>query len=75
METIAGPVVGSRIGGIEEVLEDGTVGLLATPNDPDDLADKLCYLLASQNRAVVMEQSGDMIARERLMPLSMRDPS
>lgn len=62
---MAKPVVGSRIGGIEEVLEDGSVGLLAAPNDPDDLADKLCDLIINQDRAVAMGQAGYAVARER----------
>lgn len=61
----AKPVVGSRIGGIEEVLEDGTVGLLCNVNDPDDIAEKLCELIENRHRAVSMGQAGFAIASEK----------
>jgi glycosyltransferase involved in cell wall biosynthesis len=35
------PVIGSRIGAIAELVEDGVTGLHVTPGDPDDLADKV----------------------------------
>jgi glycosyltransferase involved in cell wall biosynthesis len=38
------PVVGSRIGGIEELIEDGVDGLLFDPKNPLDLADKLRWI-------------------------------
>jgi len=35
------PVIGSRIGGIPELIDDGENGLLFTPGDSDALADKI----------------------------------
>jgi len=45
------PVVATRTGGIPEVVEHGRSGLLATPNDADDLADKVLELLANRQLA------------------------
>jgi glycosyltransferase involved in cell wall biosynthesis len=39
------PVVGSRIGGIPDLVEDGLSGLLVRPNDPAALADALLRIL------------------------------
>jgi glycosyltransferase involved in cell wall biosynthesis len=39
------PVIGVREGGIAEIVDDGVTGLLASPNDPDDLAAKLRRLI------------------------------
>jgi glycosyltransferase involved in cell wall biosynthesis len=39
------PVIGTRGGGIAEIVVDGVTGLLAAPNDPDDLAIKLQSLI------------------------------
>ena len=66
----AKPVVGSRIGGIEEVLEDGTVGLLTNVNDPDDIADKLCRLIENPQLAHSMGQSGYRRSSERFDAVS-----
>ena len=62
---MAKPVVGSRIGGITEVLDDGKVGLLATPNDHEDLAKKICYLIEHRDRASEMGRAGFSVARQR----------
>jgi glycosyltransferase involved in cell wall biosynthesis len=41
----ARPVVGTRIGGVPEEIEEGITGLLANPNDPRDLAAKILTVL------------------------------
>jgi glycosyltransferase involved in cell wall biosynthesis len=38
------PVIGSRIGGIPELIEDGVNGLLFEPANVEDLAEKIKYL-------------------------------
>jgi len=38
------PVIGSRMGGIPELIEDGHTGLLATPGDPVDWHEKIRFL-------------------------------
>lgn len=35
------PVIASRIGSLEDLIEDGLTGLLTAPGDPDDLASKM----------------------------------
>ena len=57
------PVVGSRIGGIEEVVEDGVTGLLAEPGDAEDLAMKLCSLIEQPAVAQSMGEAGYRAAR------------
>ena len=39
------PVVASRIGGIAEIVDDEVTGVHFEPGDPDDLADKIQWLL------------------------------
>ena len=43
------PVVGSRIGGISDLVEDGLTGLLVPPNDSTTLANSLGRVLADHN--------------------------
>lgn len=40
------PCVATRVGGIPEVIVDGRTGLLATPSDPRELADKIRVMLS-----------------------------
>lgn len=42
---IGRPVIGSRMGGIPEVIEDGVTGLLVDPGDPAALADAIDRML------------------------------
>ncbi len=39
------PVIGSRLGGIPELIEDGQTGLLSTPGDALDLREKIQFML------------------------------
>jgi alpha-maltose-1-phosphate synthase len=51
-------VVGSRVGGIPEVVADGETGLLVPPDDPAALAAALNTVLADPARAVAMGRLG-----------------
>jgi len=51
-------VVGTRIGGIPELVEDGKTGLLFERNDPSDLAAKLVTLLEDKDLAERMGKVG-----------------
>lgn len=52
------PVVGSRIGGIIEVVEDGVTGFLAEPDDVRDIADKLLKLIENKEKCELMGLAG-----------------
>jgi starch synthase len=51
-------VVGSRTGGIPEVVAEGETGLLVPPGEPEPLADALNVLLRDPGRARAMGQAG-----------------
>jgi starch synthase len=51
-------VVGSRVGGIPEVVADGVTGLLAAPGDPAALAAALNALVTDPGRAAAMGRAG-----------------
>jgi starch synthase len=51
-------VVGSRVGGIPEVVADGVTGLLVPPDDPAALAAALNALLRDPGRAAAMGRAG-----------------
>jgi starch synthase len=51
-------VVGSRTGGIPEVVADGETGLLVPAGEPEPLAAALNTLLSDPDRAAAMGQAG-----------------
>jgi len=51
-------VVGSRTGGIPEVVADGETGLLVPPGEPGPLAAALNVLISDPDRAAAMGQAG-----------------
>ena len=46
------PVVASRVGGVDEMIEDGVTGLLVPPRDAGALAEALCRLFDQPHSAV-----------------------
>ncbi len=59
---LARPVVATRVGGIPEIVEDGSSGLLVPPRDPERLAAAILYLLRNPGTAAKLGQQG----RERV---------
>lgn len=52
------PVVGTRVGGVPELVLNGETGLLVPPGDADALASAILELLADPERAKAMGQRG-----------------
>lgn len=48
------PVIGSKIGGISELIEDGVTGLLFEPGNAEDLAEKINWLISRPSKIVEM---------------------
>jgi starch synthase len=59
------PVVASAVGGIREVVEDGTTGLLVPPARPDELAAALRRVIEDPARARAMGRAGRRRVEER----------
>ncbi len=67
------PVVATDVGGVREVVDHGSTGLLAAPEDIDAFAANLRALLLDRDRARAMGAAAravavDRFARERVMP-------
>lgn len=43
------PCIGSRVGGIPDIIRDGENGFLVNPADPEQLAEKICLLLKDKD--------------------------
>lgn len=52
------PVVATRVGGLEEVVEHGHTGLLVKPGEPPALADAMVQLLQDQQKRADMGTAG-----------------
>jgi glycosyltransferase involved in cell wall biosynthesis len=59
------PAVGSRTGGIVDVIEDGASGILVSPGDPQPLREALASLLRDGSRRAAMGGRARQIARAR----------
>lgn len=59
---IGTPVVGAEVSGIDEVIVDGETGLLFSPNDAEDLAEKILRILKDERLARELARH----ARERV---------
>jgi glycosyltransferase involved in cell wall biosynthesis len=55
---MAKPVVASRLGGVEELVDDGRTGLLVPPGDPAALADAIVRVLLDPGLARRMGEAG-----------------
>jgi glycosyltransferase involved in cell wall biosynthesis len=59
------PVVATRVGGIPDLVSDGTTGLLCAPEDPEALARALVVILADNSRRARLGVAGRATARAR----------
>jgi len=59
------PVVGSRIGGIPEVIKDKETGLLVEPNNPNSLSNAIIKILANPDIAKRMGEAGRCRVEEK----------
>lgn len=57
------PIVATRVGDAEVIIQDGTHGLLVQPNDPQGLSSAILYLTRNRERAVEMGR----LAREKVI--------
>jgi glycosyltransferase involved in cell wall biosynthesis len=62
------PVVGSRAGGLPEVVEDGVTGRLLPTGDLQGMADAVLGILGQTAIAKTLSESGRQRARERFSP-------
>lgn len=58
------PVIGSNIGAISELIQDGETGLLYTPADADDLKEKIRYLIFNPELIIRMGRNGRRIVEQ-----------
>jgi glycosyltransferase involved in cell wall biosynthesis len=67
LEAAAGgrPVVATRVGGVEEIVQDGRTGLLVPPGDAAALAGAMAALLLDRQRARMFGRAGRGLARTR----------
>jgi glycosyltransferase involved in cell wall biosynthesis len=58
-------VIGTRVGGVPEMIEDGVSGLLVNPGDPEDLAERIGTLLAAPALGERLGQAARQRVEER----------
>lgn len=58
------PVIGTNVGGIPGLIQDGVNGFLIPPNDPRALAEKLVHLLSNEGEGVRMGAKGQKLVAQ-----------
>jgi glycosyltransferase involved in cell wall biosynthesis len=56
------PVIGSRVGGIPELIEEGGTGFLVPPGDENALAEKLRWILSNPAKSSAMGEASRLLA-------------
>ena len=51
------PVIGANVGGIQYTVADGETGFLVEPNQPEELAEKMAYMLSKPHLLKKMSQN------------------
>jgi glycosyltransferase involved in cell wall biosynthesis len=59
------PVIGTDVGGVREVIEDGINGYLVPPSNPSMLADAITTMLKNREKAGLMGMEGRKIVLQR----------
>lgn len=59
------PIVGTPVGGILDIIDDGKTGFFSKVNDPKDLAEKIRLLLENKNLAQKIVENGQKMVEER----------
>jgi glycosyltransferase involved in cell wall biosynthesis len=59
------PIVASNVGGVPEIVDDGTTGLLVPAAEPEALAQASIQLLQDRDRRKEMGQTGQAVASQR----------
>jgi len=62
------PVIGSRVGGIPEMIQDGGNGFLVPPGDVDALAERLHWVLEHPDKAKYMGEQAREFAKKFFSP-------
>lgn len=58
------PVVGARVGGVPELIDEGNTGLLYNADDPDELTDKIAALWDSHTQLSEMYDNCELASRK-----------
>lgn len=67
------PIVATRSGGPEEIIEDGETGYLVAVGDVAAMADRMARLLSQPDEAAAMGRAGQRLVALRFSPLECRE--
>ena len=65
------PVVGTRVEGVPEALDDGVTGMIAEPSDPDDLARCIRAIISGEVDWSILRDNGLQAHAQRFSALQM----
>ena len=59
------PIIGTPVGGITDIIEDGKTGLFSKPEDPEDLAEKILAVLRDSRLKDRIRKAGRALVEKR----------
>lgn len=59
------PVIASRLGAMAELVEEGKTGLLFEPGNPEDLADKMQWMIEHETECIKMGKNSRKVFEEK----------
>ncbi|MEM2487710.1 MAG: glycosyltransferase family 4 protein, partial [Thermoproteota archaeon] len=59
------PVIGSKVGGIPDQIIHGYNGFLVQPRNPEEIAEKIVWLIENPEKAKQMGRNGRILAEEK----------
>ncbi|MFN4224354.1 MAG: GT4 family glycosyltransferase PelF [Fervidobacterium nodosum] len=59
------PVISTAVGGVPEILESGRAGILVTPKDEEELAQKIIELARDEKKRLEFSEYGKKLAKEK----------
>jgi len=65
------PVIGTRSGGITDIIEDGKTGVLVNPGKPEELADAIEYLIVDVQERQRLAEAGLLSAQSNFDPAAI----
>lgn len=64
VNTLGKPVIATRVGGLPEMILEGQNGYLVEPNNPEELAKRIAFVISSDEQLKILQESTASVAEK-----------